>query len=157
MLSKTNELLIKDVIGAVDLKLSSTEDLISALKFITQGKVVATKQEDKIKAILAERYGDLIREELNKKDEPFGVVNLDVGSDVVKFTQPKDVEWDQSGLSKLYDRLKNSVDNVDDYIDVKYAVPEGKYKAWPQELKDQFIDCRTVKPKKIVVKIEEKE
>ena len=50
MLSKTNELLLKDVIGAVDLKLASTEELISALKFITQGKVVATKQEDKIKA-----------------------------------------------------------------------------------------------------------
>ena len=134
----------------------TTMDIIEQIEIATNNKMFYTKLEERLKDMLINRHISEITNQLAEKEEPFGTVTIVDGDAIVKVIVPKNVEWDQDKLSELYDKLKRETNNVSEYIDVKYAVPEGKYKSWPQELKDRFIDFRTVSPKKMVVKLSEK-
>ncbi len=110
-----------------------------------------------IKSELDSRFAPAVEGELKKKDDPFGVVTLERDEFVFKFTTPKKVVWDQEKLAQAYEVLSKGNESPDDYISLEYNVPESKYKAWPQSLKDKFIDARTVSPQARRLTVERKE
>lgn len=88
---------------------------------------------------------------LRAKDDPFGTVN----AGGIKFVIPKNVSWDQSILSSLYEDIKSSGQDASEYIKVKYDVSETSFKSWPTPIKDEFMKARTVKPGKIKIELGE--
>jgi len=96
------------------------------------------------KSALYDAINDLLEDNIEKriKLKPYGVAHDYVDGFKVTTNIDKKVLWDNEKLMRIYETLKNP----DDYINVKMDVSESKYKAWPKELQDKFIDARTVKP-----------
>ena len=86
-----------------------------------------------------------------------GVITLNFGSVTVKQDIPKRVDWDQSILKEVYQKIKDADDDPDNYINVKYAVPEKKFSAFPAPVQNMFNPARTVKTGKPKLTFEIKE
>lgn len=128
-----------------------TAELLKNLTDLADRKKQIAKEESEIKETLIDRYQAEIQEELSKKAEPFGTVNLDGFS----ITIPKRVEWDQEKLTTLVSEILHGGDNPADYVDMTYSVSEAKYKNWPSVIVKQFEGARTVKPGTASVKVKE--
>lgn len=71
----------------------------------------------------------------------------------VEVTRSKKVEWSQADLAVLRTQILAANDNPDQYIDVKYAVQERKFTAWPDTIQSKFAAARTVVPGTTSIKI----
>jgi hypothetical protein len=113
-----------------------------------QGQIAAMKKKEaQIKADIL----DMHQEQMQKD---FGSVTVkDAGFKVV-ITTPKKVVWNQEGLASVYKSIQASGQNAAEYIEVKYSVPENKFKAWPESIRNEFIGARTVAPGTPAIKIE---
>lgn len=108
----------------------------------------AKKARAKLDAAFDRRFGAPARDALRESGRDFGTIHILEGSLRVTFELPKKVSWDQKQLATLAERIAVSGDAVSDYIDVKYAVSESRYKNWPATLQQQFASARTVEPGK---------
>ena len=70
------------------------------------------------------------------------------GAVVVAADLPKKVDWDQSLLAALVERIRASGENPADYVDIGFKVPERKYTAWPTAIREAFAAARTVRTAK---------
>ncbi len=66
---------------------------------------------------------------------------------------PKRVEWDQTRLAALVERIRAEGDDPAEYVDVAFKVPERKYAAWPGAIRAAFEGARTVRTGKPVFKL----
>lgn len=96
------------------------------------------RQKKQIETELREYFEGQIKDAGKK----FGTVNCEHDGFVVKFTTPKKIDWDQDGLAKLYDKIKQH-ENPDVYMSAKYSVSENAYKTWPDKVKAAFDQHRT--------------
>lgn len=126
------------------------DQLIEELNYVTAEKNALADREKKIKEQIIASVEKEAIEQLNKKAEPFGVVHVGL----VSLTYPKKVKWDQTKLADLYEQIKKGNENPLDYMKVEYDVPETKYKAWPEVIKSEFVDARTVERGNPTLKIE---
>ena len=67
--------------------------------------------------------------------------------------QRKIIDWDQAQLAALARKIADAGDDPAQYMDVSFKVPESKYSAWPQVLREQFEAARTVRPGKASFKL----
>jgi hypothetical protein len=74
-----------------------------------------------------------------------GVTHFDDGRVRVTADLPKRVEWDQTKLSDIVQRIVDAGDDPSQYVEINFRVSETKYNAWPQVLRDQFAAARTLK------------
>lgn len=74
-----------------------------------------------------------------------GVVHFDDGLVRITADLPKKIEWDQSKLAEITKRISANGDNPHEYVDISYRVSETKFNAWPESLKNAFIQARTLK------------
>lgn len=102
----------------------------------------------KFDAALEQCYGERARAALRDSDRDFGTVHLRDGPLHIQFTLPKKVRWDQQQLGEIAARIVAAGEQVESYLDVKLAVPESRYAAWPPTLQQQFAAARTVEPGK---------
>jgi len=106
------------------------------------------KARTKLDAALDQRFGAEARAALRASGRDFGTTHLTVGALRVTFDLPKKVSWDQPQLAACAGRIAAAGETVTDYIDIKYAVSESRYKNWPATLQQQFAAARTVEPGK---------
>lgn len=116
----------------------STDELKSVLISLGRQKENIVESEKAIRDALAKKYADQIPQ--------FGTLNIDG----IRFTNHKQIDWDQEKLAELYKEMGN---DAPDYIDVKFNIPEQRFKYWPKSIKDKFLDARTVKNSTLSVKI----
>lgn len=126
---------LEDISNEVD----SIEAQIDALK----------KAKDQLLGSVLERYQDQLKKEYKKKDEPFGTVNIEDEGFQVKFTTPKNVDWDQNGLAELY---KDGAP-----VEVEYSVKEVIFKSLNDAGREAFMPFRTTKPGKVKVELTKKD
>lgn len=103
---------------------------------------------DVVNAALDQRYGEQAAAERRASGKDFGICHLTDGPLRITVEQPKRVAWDQQKLAALAARIAAAGENVGDFVDVEYSIPESRYTNWPSTLKEQFADARTVKPGK---------
>lgn len=120
------------------------DKLIEELETVQAEKEKFAKREKDIKAAIVTQYEKDFMDVLNAKDEAFGVANVIDGGFKLSATYPKKVTWDQTKLADLYEQIKKGNEDPLDYMKVEYDVPETKYKAWPEVIKSEFVDARTV-------------
>lgn len=134
----------------------SIDDYALRLAEIKEQKDSLTKEEGQIKLAIKDRYAEEIAAKLKEKDEPFGVVNIEEGDKVIAVTTPKKVKWDQTKLATLVQQITAGGEDPLQYIKIEYDVPEAKFKAWPDVIRQEFLDARTVEPGSIAIVIKEK-
>ena len=103
---------------------------------------------ERLTTALVQRYGEAGQAALLASGRDFGVVHLTDGPLRVTYERPKRVAWDQPKLAALAETITAAGDQVQDYLDVEFSVPESRYHHWPPALKAQVAAARTVKPGK---------
>ena len=101
--------------------------------------------KDLLDGVLTRRYADraaLLRKETGKD---FGTVRFDDGDIQIVADLPKRPVWDQGKLGGIVERIRRAGEDPGEYVDVSYKVPERKFSAWPQHIRDAFEAARTLK------------
>ena len=82
-----------------------------------------------------------------------GTVRLADGEFTVVADLPKRVEWDQTQLAGMVERIRAAGDDPAQYVDIAFKVPERKYAAWPDAIRAGFEPARTVRPGTLKIEI----
>jgi hypothetical protein len=105
----------------------------------------------KLDAAKAQRFSEQARVVLREAGRDFGTAHISDGPLHVKFELPKKVNWNQTILKEIAERIVASGDKVEDYIDIKLSVSETRYTSWPTTLQQQFAAARTVDEGKPII------
>lgn len=98
-----------------------------------------------IAGAIALRYADRAKAARRSENKDTGTVRFEDGGVTVIAELPKRVDWDQSALSVMAERIRATGDDPSEYIEVTYKVPERKYNAWPESIRAEFQFARTVR------------
>ena len=104
-------------------------------------------------AALDVRYGARAAEARRACGKDTGTVRIADGNFTVVADLPKRVDWDQDQLAAMVERIRAAGDDPSQYVDVTYKVPERKYAAWPEAIRQGFEPARTVRPGVLKVEI----
>lgn len=104
-------------------------------------------------AALDVRYGSRAAEARRACGKDTGTVRIADGDFTVVADLPKRVDWDQERLAAMVERIRAAGDDPSQYVDVIYKVPERKYAAWPEAIRQGFEPARTVRPGALKVEI----
>lgn len=107
----------------------------------------------RLDAALTVRYATRAAEERQAQAKDTGTVRFDDGDFTVVADLPKRVEWDQSQLAAMVERIRAAGDDPAEYVDIAFKVPERKYAAWPDAIRQGFEPARTVKTGVLKVEI----
>lgn len=109
--------------------------------------------KSRLDAALTVRYATRATEERQAQAKDTGTVRFDDGDFTVVADLPKRVEWDQSQLAAMVERIRAAGDDPAEYVDIAFKVPERKYAAWPDAIRQGFEPARTVKTGALKVEI----
>ncbi|MBF0141206.1 MAG: hypothetical protein HQL74_13125 [Magnetococcales bacterium] len=109
---------------------------------------------DLLNSAMTRRFGDQAAAIRRVNGKEFGVIRFQDGDAEIVADQGKKVNWDQQKLTAIAARIVESGKNPDEYIKTTRAVDERKFSAWPSDLKEAFLDARTVRCEKQTFKIE---
>jgi hypothetical protein len=113
----------------------------------------AKAAKTRLDAALTVRYVTRAAEERQAQAKDTGTVRFDDGDFTVVADLPKRVEWDQSQLAAMVERIRAAGDDPAEYVDIAFKVPERKYAAWPDAIRQGFEAARTVKTGALKVEI----
>ncbi|MEQ9145213.1 MAG: hypothetical protein RLO08_12745 [Parvibaculaceae bacterium] len=99
------------------------------------------------------RYATRAEEERRARGKDTGAVRFDDGDFTVVADLPKRVDWDQAQLAAMVERIRAAGDDPAQYVDVTYKVPERKFAAWPEAIRQGFEPARTVRTGALKVEI----
>ena len=74
-----------------------------------------------------------------------GVVHFDDGPVRVTADLPKRVSWDQKQLAEIVHRIEASGVDPAEYVEISYRVPESRFNAWPESIRQSFEPARILK------------
>jgi hypothetical protein len=60
----------------------------------------------------------------------------------VHYTQPVEIHWDQAVLHALARRIAESGDSVENFLDVRFSVPEARLQRWGAPLQAMVARAR---------------
>ena len=105
----------------------------------------AKRLKDRLDGALELKYRDRAAERRAADGKDSGTIRFEDGQVLVTADLPKKVDWDQERLKGLAIRLGSEGEDPEEYIEVTYRVPERRYTAWPQYIRDLFTPARTVR------------
>jgi hypothetical protein len=132
----------------------SAEQLVEANTNLDVLLKWAKDNRQKLDAALEQRFGTQGRQSLHESGRDFGSVHFTDGPLSVSYELPKRVSWNQQLLKAIAERIVAAGEPLSDYIDVEFSVSEKRFTAWPTNMREQFMDARTVKPGKPAIKLE---
>ena len=114
----------------------------------------AKSVSDWLEGAIALKYTDRAVMARMEASKDTGTVRFDDGAVTVIADLPKRVDWDQAQLAVLVERISAAGDDPAEYVDVSFKVPERKYAAWPESIRQNFEPARTVRTGALKVKLE---
>ncbi|WP_084861278.1 hypothetical protein [Salibaculum halophilum] len=125
-------------------------DLPVEMLAVLQHEIDARLRRDKaakarLDGALSVRYAERAVEERRAAGKDTGTVRFHDGDFTVVADLPKRVEWDQDRLADMVERIRAAGDDPAQYVDIAFKVPERKYAAWPDAIRQGFEPARTVK------------
>ena len=121
------------------------EQLVSLQADIEEAQRVAKASRDWLDGALSIRYADQAATTRRDAGKDTGIVRFADGTITVIADLPKKVDWDQSQLADLVERIRADGENPGDYVDISFKVSERKYSAWPAPIRSAFEAARTVR------------
>jgi len=105
----------------------------------------AKATRDWIEGAIAQRYADRAQSLRREAGKDTGTIRFDDGPVTVVADLPKKVDWDQTQLAALAERIRAEGDDPTVYVDIAFRVPERKFTAWPDHIRSAFEGARTVR------------
>lgn len=112
---------------------------------------------DRLEAGIAHRYEAAAEVERAAQKKTSGTVRVEDDAIVVVADLPKKVSWDQVRLAAIATRIRGAGDDPAEYLEITYRVPERRFGAWPEALREGFADARTETTGKPVFRLERRE
>lgn len=100
---------------------------------------------DWLDGAIALKYGDRATEARRAEGKDTGTIRFEDGAVTVIADLPKRVDWDQTKLAALVERIKADGGDPAEYVDISFDVAERKYSAWPAHIRTAFEGARTVR------------
>ena len=94
---------------------------------------------------LNQKYAERAKAARADAGKDFGVVRLNDDGVTVVADIDKKVQWDESQLSALMERIATDGEDPREYVEVSLRVSERKYASWPPYIRKAFEPARTVK------------
>jgi hypothetical protein len=105
----------------------------------------ARQMKDQLDGAIALRFAGLAEAQRRAAGKDTGTVRFDRDGVTVVADLPKKVDWDQTLLAAVVERIRAAGDDPSQYVDIAIKVPERKYGAWPDSIRAAFAPARTVK------------
>jgi hypothetical protein len=106
----------------------------------------AAKQiKEQVDGAIALRFAGLADAERRVLGKDTGTVRFNRDGILIVADLPKKVDWDQTLLAAVVERIRAAGDDPSEYVDIAIKVPERKYGAWPDNIRAAFAPARTVK------------
>ena len=109
---------------------------------------------DRLEAGIAQRYGAATEAERAAQGKTSGTVRIEDGDIVVIAELPKKVSWDQDSLAAMATRIREAGDDPTEYLEITYRVPERRFGAWPEAMREGFAAARSETTGKPVFRLE---
>ena len=106
---------------------------------------IAKASKARIDDALVARYADAAAALRRAAGKDTGTVRVQDGPVTVVADLSKRVDWDQTTLASLVERIKDDGDDPTEYVDIAFKVSERKYNSWPNHIKAAFQGARTVR------------
>lgn len=117
------------------------------------GMAHAKAAKEWVDGAIAQRYASDAQTKRQALDKDTGsVVLVDEGYRITA-DLPKRTHWDQKMLAGIAKRILSSGDDPAQFMEIAYKVPERKYQAWPDSIRDAFSPARTLKTGKQTFKL----
>jgi hypothetical protein len=101
------------------------------------------KLRDRLEAGIAQRYEAAAAAERTTQGKTSGTVRVEDEGVVVIADLPKKVTWDQDHLAAMATRIRDAGNDPSEYLELSYRVPERRYSAWPEAMRDGFAAARS--------------
>lgn len=132
-------------IPASELAKQSSESLFQLKNDVADLLAVAKAIVDHVERALDFKYANQAHQLRLAAGKDTGVVHFDDGRVRITADLPKKIDWDQSRLAEITQRIAANGDNPAEYVEISYRVSEAKFSAWPESLKSAFAPARTLK------------
>ena len=132
-------------IPASELAKQSSESLFQLKNDAADLLAVAKAIVDHVERALDFKYANQAHQLRLAAGKDTGVVHFDDGRVRITADLPKKIDWDQSRLAEISQRIAANGDNPAEYVEISYRVSEAKFSAWPESLKSAFAPARTLK------------
>lgn len=130
-------------------------DVLLDLQITAQAETARVKKlRDRLEAGIAQRYEPAAVAERTTQGKTSGTVRVEDDGIVVIADLPKKVTWDQDHLADMAARIRDAGDDPTEYLELSYRVPERRYGAWPEALRDGFASARSETTGKPVFRLE---
>lgn len=141
------------------LSIGEIADMPSALLLALQDEAAAEtarvkRLKDRFEAALVQRYGAATEAERSAQGKTSGTVRIEDAGVVVIADLPKKVAWDQDRLAAMAERIRAAGEDPTQYLEIAYRVPERRFGAWPDALREGFAAARTETTGKPVFRLE---
>lgn len=142
--------LMKDASSVTELDIETIGILLEDAKALS---AAATKVSRALQGEVEERFKKDIQFAYAAKGDDTGTIKIPVGAWTVEVNRPKKVEWDQKELQTVYQSIKDSGGDPNDFMEVNLVVTEKAYGAWTESTQRKFASARTVTPGNVSIKI----
>ncbi len=132
-------------IPASELAKQSSESLFQLKNDVADLLAVAKAIVDHVERALDFKYANQAHQLRLAAGKDTGVVHFDDGRVRITADLPKKIDWDQSRLAEITQRIAANGDDPAEYVEISYRVSEAKFSAWPESLKSAFAPARTLK------------
>jgi hypothetical protein len=132
-------------IPASELAKQSSESLFQLKNDAADLLAVAKAIVDHVERALDFKYANQAHQLRLAAGKDTGVVHFDDGRVRITADLPKKIDWDQSCLAEITQRIAANGDDPAEYVEISYRVSEAKFSAWPESLKSAFAPARTLK------------
>lgn len=130
-------------------------DMLLALQEAALAETARIKRlRDRLEAGIAERYGAATEAERAAQGKTSGTVRIEDDGITVIADLPKKVIWDQDSLAAMAARIAASGDDPTEYLEIAYRVPERRFGAWPEAMREGFASARSETTGKPVFRLE---
>ncbi len=109
---------------------------------------------DRLEAGIAQRYEAAAAAERAAQGKTSGTVRVEDEGVVVIADLPKKVTWDQDRLATMATRIREAGDDPTQYLEIAYRVPERRFGAWPDAMREGFAAARSETTGKPVFRLE---
>jgi len=121
------------------------EDLALLQDEATAALDAAKRLKEWLDGAIALRFAEQATAARRAEARDTGTVRFEDGMVTIVADLPKKVEWDQSALAGIVERIRDAGDDPADYVETTFKVSERRYCAWPPALRVTFEPARTVR------------
>ena len=101
--------------------------------------------KDWIDGAIARRYAERAQALRRAQDKDTGTIRFEDGPVTVVADLPTKVDWDQGRIGEIVERIRAAGEDPRSYVEISIKVPERKYTAWPETIRQAFEPARTLR------------